>query len=78
MWLLPLQLPSSDENLEDVLNMHRALRNDNYKNAIKYLRHALHSSPPVLEAFHPLIQVIAYVQERIQTEFFKFIQNCIL
>ncbi|XP_004251881.1 uncharacterized protein [Solanum lycopersicum] len=58
LWLLPLQLPSSDENLEDVLNMHRALRNDNYKNAIKYLRHALHSSPPVLEAFHPLIQML--------------------
>lgn len=71
LWLLPLQLPSSNENLEDDLSRHRTLCNDHYKNAIKYLRHALHSSPPVLEAFHPLIQVIAYVQERIHTEFFK-------
>ncbi|WMV60449.1 hypothetical protein MTR67_053834 [Solanum verrucosum] len=58
LWLLPLQLPSSNENLEDDLNRHRTLRNDHYKNAIKYLRHALHSSPPVLEAFHPLIQML--------------------
>ncbi|KAM3216612.1 hypothetical protein P3L10_026053 [Capsicum annuum] len=58
LWLLPLQLPSSNENLEDDLNMHRTLRNDHYRNAIKYLRHALYSSPPVLEAFHPLIQVL--------------------
>ncbi|MCD7450102.1 hypothetical protein HAX54_003520 [Datura stramonium] len=56
LWLLPLQLPSSNENLEDDLNMHRTLRNDHYKSAIKYLRNALYSSPPVLEAFHPLIQ----------------------
>ncbi|CAN4075565.1 unnamed protein product [Withania somnifera] len=58
LWLLPLQLPSSNENLEDDLNMHRTLRNDHYKNAIRYLRHALYSSPPVLEAFHPLIQML--------------------
>ncbi|XP_060209297.1 uncharacterized protein LOC132636448 isoform X1 [Lycium barbarum] len=58
LWLLPLQLPSSNENLEDDLNMHRTLRNDHYKSAIKYLRHALYSSPPVLEAFHPLIQML--------------------
>ncbi|KAJ8561026.1 hypothetical protein K7X08_027216 [Anisodus acutangulus] len=58
LWLLPLQLPFSNENLEDNLNMHRTLRNDHYKSAIKYLRHALYSSPPVLEAFHPLIQML--------------------
>ncbi|PHT82302.1 hypothetical protein T459_15317 [Capsicum annuum] len=58
LWLLPLQLPLSNENLEDNLNMIRTCRNDHYKNAIKCLRHALYSSPPRLEAFHPLIQML--------------------
>ncbi|XP_009615959.1 uncharacterized protein [Nicotiana tomentosiformis] len=58
LWLLPLQLPSSNENLEDDLTMHRTLRNNHYKNAIKYLRHSLYSNPPVLEAFHPLMQML--------------------
>ncbi|PHU18282.1 hypothetical protein BC332_13977 [Capsicum chinense] len=58
LWLLPLQLPLSNENLEDDLNMIRTCRNDHYKNAIKCLRHALYSSPPRLEAFHPLIQML--------------------
>ncbi|KAL2476390.1 hypothetical protein Adt_37126 [Abeliophyllum distichum] len=57
-WLLPLHLPDSHENLEDTLCKHRKLHNDYYKNALKHLRVALYSTPPVIEAFHPLIQML--------------------
>ncbi|KAI3466075.1 hypothetical protein Pfo_022738 [Paulownia fortunei] len=57
-WLLPIKLPSSHENLEDALYMHRKLHNNYYKSALKYLRVALYSTPPVVEAFHPLIQML--------------------
>ncbi|KAL6553488.1 hypothetical protein OROGR_007330 [Orobanche gracilis] len=56
-WLLPLKLPSSLENLDDALYMHRKLHNNYYDNALKYLRVALYSTPPVVEALQPLIQV---------------------
>ncbi|KAL6538313.1 hypothetical protein OROGR_012301 [Orobanche gracilis] len=57
-WLLPLKLPSSLENLDDALYMHRKLRNNYYDNALKYLRVALYSTPPVVEALQPLIQML--------------------
>ncbi|KAK6132783.1 hypothetical protein DH2020_033461 [Rehmannia glutinosa] len=57
-WVLPIKLPSSHENLEDVLYMHRKLHNNHYKSALKYLRVALYSTPPVVEALHPLIQML--------------------
>lgn len=52
-----MKMPSSHENLEDVLSVHRKLLNNYYKSALKHLRVALNSKPPVVEAFHPLIQV---------------------
>ncbi|KAL6561772.1 hypothetical protein OROMI_017373 [Orobanche minor] len=57
-WLLPLKLPSSLENLDDALCMHRKLHNNYYDNALKYLRVALYSTPPVVEALQPLIQML--------------------
>ncbi|KAL3631447.1 hypothetical protein CASFOL_024431 [Castilleja foliolosa] len=57
-WLLPINLPSSDENLEDAIRMHRKLLNSHYKNGLKYLRAALYSTPPVVEAVHPFIQML--------------------
>ncbi|XP_073058267.1 uncharacterized protein [Primulina eburnea] len=57
-WLLPLKLPDSHENLEDAMEMHKTLRNDFYISAVKCLRVALYSTPPVIEAFHPLIQML--------------------
>ncbi|PRQ31106.1 putative tetratricopeptide-like helical domain-containing protein [Rosa chinensis] len=51
--LLPIRLPESLDNHED-----KNIFNDYYKDAVKYLRHALHSSPPVLVALHPLIQLL--------------------
>ncbi|KAG8364888.1 hypothetical protein BUALT_Bualt18G0045400 [Buddleja alternifolia] len=57
-WLLPLKLPSFHENLEDAISMHRKLHDNYYKSALKHLRVALYSTPPILEAFHPLIQML--------------------
>ncbi|KAL2500237.1 uncharacterized protein Fot_34085 [Forsythia ovata] len=57
-WLLPLHLPDFHENLEDTLYEHKKLHNDYYKNALKHLRVALYSTPPVIEAFHSLIQML--------------------
>ncbi|KZV38271.1 hypothetical protein F511_36506 [Dorcoceras hygrometricum] len=57
-WLLPLKLPHSQETLEDTMHVHSKLRNDFYINAVNCFRVALYSSPPVIEAFHPLIQML--------------------
>ncbi|KAG6412900.1 hypothetical protein SASPL_125595 [Salvia splendens] len=57
-WLLPLKLPISHENLEDAVRMHRNLLNEDYKNAVKHLRVALHTTPPAIEALHPFIQML--------------------
>ncbi|XP_050371614.1 uncharacterized protein LOC126789495 [Argentina anserina] len=51
--LLPIRLPDSLDNSQD-----KNIFNDYYKDAVKYLHHALHSSPPVLVAIHPLIQLL--------------------
>nr|XP_011460754.1 PREDICTED: uncharacterized protein LOC105350432 isoform X1 [Fragaria vesca subsp. vesca] len=51
--LLPIRLPESLDNDED-----KNIFNDYYKDAVKYLRHALHSSPLVLVALYPLIQLL--------------------
>ncbi|KAK9269595.1 hypothetical protein L1049_001371 [Liquidambar formosana] len=57
-WLLPLQLPHSTENFEDFICLHRKMFNDHYDGALKYLRFALYSNPPVLAALVPLIQLL--------------------
>ncbi|KAL8528561.1 hypothetical protein ACS0TY_006110 [Phlomoides rotata] len=57
-WIFPMKLPTSHENLEDTVYMHRKLHNNYYKNALKHLRVALYSTPPVTEALHPLIQML--------------------
>ncbi|KAL3820060.1 hypothetical protein ACJIZ3_005965 [Penstemon smallii] len=53
-WLLPLK-PDSHENLE--VDDKSDLQNK-YELALKHLHVALHSTPPVNEAFHPLIQMM--------------------
>nr|GMD95351.1 uncharacterized protein LOC109183072 isoform X1 [Ipomoea batatas] len=55
--LLPIQLPQLD-NLEELYDMHKQLRNDQYNSAVKFLSHAVNSMPPALEAFHPLVQLL--------------------
>lgn len=54
-WLLPLHLP---ENLEDYINLREGILNDYYIDALKYLRLALESTPPVLAALLPLVQLL--------------------
>ncbi|KAK3198396.1 hypothetical protein Dsin_021811 [Dipteronia sinensis] len=56
-WLLPIKLPNSNEDYENYIIKHKKLLNDDYKNAIKYLRFALLSKPPVPAALLPLIQM---------------------
>lgn len=68
--LLPIRLPESFDNHED-----KNIFNDYYKDAVKYLQHALHSTPPVLVALHPLIQVsICFSKER-TLSVFDFCEN---
>ncbi|KAK9988882.1 hypothetical protein SO802_029121 [Lithocarpus litseifolius] len=57
-WLLPLQLPDPEENCEDLINLHRGMLNDYYMDAIKYFQLALYSTPPLLVALLPLVQLL--------------------
>ncbi|KAG6645336.1 hypothetical protein I3843_08G111600 [Carya illinoinensis] len=56
--LLPLQLPNPTENPEDFINLHRKMLNDYHMDAVKYFQQALHSTPPLLGALLPLIQLL--------------------
>ncbi|KAJ4702691.1 TAF RNA polymerase I subunit A [Melia azedarach] len=57
-WLLPIKLPKSYEDYDNFLKKHGKLLNDDYKNAMKYLRLALYSTSPVLSALLPFIQLL--------------------
>ncbi|KAJ7981793.1 TAF RNA polymerase I subunit A [Quillaja saponaria] len=57
-WLLPLQLRHQSNSFEDLIYLHRELLNDHYKDAVKHLQLALHSTPPVLAVLLPLIQLL--------------------
>ncbi|KAG6637243.1 hypothetical protein CIPAW_11G165700 [Carya illinoinensis] len=57
-WLLPLQLPQPTENPKDFINLHRKMLNDYYMDAVKYFQQALYSTPPLLVALLPLIQLL--------------------
>lgn len=56
--LLPVRVPSSD-NLMDILSSRRQFFGDHYKEALKYLKLAFQSLPPISEAaLLPLIQLL--------------------
>ncbi|XP_022847813.1 uncharacterized protein LOC111370370 [Olea europaea var. sylvestris] len=57
-WLLPMHLPNSREIFEDLMDEHKKFHNDYYTSALKHLRVSLYSKVPVIEAFHPLIQML--------------------
>lgn len=57
-WLMPVQLPHANEKLENFMYSHKGTLNDYYKGAIKHLRVALYSSPPMYEALLPLVQML--------------------
>ncbi|KAI8557826.1 hypothetical protein RHMOL_Rhmol04G0040700 [Rhododendron molle] len=59
-WLLPFQLSHPNKNFEDVIYSQRDTLNDHYKGAVKHLRLALCSTPPVYEALLPLVQMLLF------------------
>ncbi|XP_058211119.1 uncharacterized protein LOC131323376 [Rhododendron vialii] len=59
-WLLPFQLSHPNKNFEDVTCSQRDTLNDHYKGAVKHLRLALCSTPPVYEALLPLVQMLLF------------------
>ncbi|KAJ0047237.1 hypothetical protein Pint_04808 [Pistacia integerrima] len=76
-WLLPVRLPNSSEDYEIAIRKYRKLLNDDYKNAVKYLRFALYSTPAVSAALLPLIQLLligGHVDEAL-IELEKFCSN---
>ncbi|OVA11085.1 D-tyrosyl-tRNA(Tyr) deacylase [Macleaya cordata] len=56
--LLPMRLPNSNENLENSIYLHRGMFNYDYDKAVKHLRSALYSTPPLLASLLPLIQLL--------------------
>lgn len=56
-WLLPLRFLNSTKNLDEFLYVQKKIHNDSYKSALKYLRLALNSTPPMYEALLPFVQV---------------------
>ncbi|PON52793.1 TAF RNA polymerase I subunit A [Parasponia andersonii] len=56
--LLPVRLPRPTENYEDTFYLHVEMLNEHYKEAVMYLRHALCSTPTVLAALLPFIQLL--------------------
>ncbi|KAI3427582.1 uncharacterized protein J3R85_009421 [Psidium guajava] len=57
-WLLPIRLPQNIKNSEDFIQQHLKMLNVYYKDAVKYLRLALDSSPAKSDALLPLIQLL--------------------
>ncbi|XP_042456917.1 uncharacterized protein LOC122041339 isoform X2 [Zingiber officinale] len=55
--LLPLQFDHLKEDLERVIHSYRGLANEQYNDAVKHLRLALHSTPPCSAALLPLVQL---------------------
>ncbi|KAK4771190.1 hypothetical protein SAY87_031722 [Trapa incisa] len=56
--LFPIQLPPHIEDISDLLELHKGIVNDHYKDALKYMQLALGSSPSGSEALLPLIQLL--------------------
>ncbi|KAK6230670.1 hypothetical protein QUC31_002188 [Theobroma cacao] len=54
-WLMPLKLPHSSENF---VYSHRQILNNHYNDAVKCLQLALHSTPHLLAALLPLVQLV--------------------
>lgn len=57
-WLLASQVLYSVKNIDEFLDLQKKVHNESYKGALKYLRAALNSTPPTLEALFPLVQML--------------------
>ncbi|PIA31319.1 hypothetical protein AQUCO_05100095v1 [Aquilegia coerulea] len=56
--LLPIQLPELNENFGNSIYIYMRTLNDYYANAVKHLKSALYSTPPVWESLLPLVQLL--------------------
>ncbi|XP_010913443.1 uncharacterized protein [Elaeis guineensis] len=56
--LLPIRLMHMDGDLEQSIYSYRRLANDQYEDAVKHLRLALYSTPPLLPSLLPLVQLL--------------------
>ncbi|XP_020082908.1 uncharacterized protein LOC109706481 isoform X2 [Ananas comosus] len=74
--LLPIQLKHLDGDLEQSIYLYRKLANENYKDAVKHLRLALHSTPPVMAALLPLIQLLL-LGDRVEEALAELENSCL-
>lgn len=61
-WWLASRVLYTVKDLDEFLYLQKKVYNESYKGALKYLRAALDSTPPTLEALFPLVQVIKYIK----------------
>ncbi|PKA57919.1 hypothetical protein AXF42_Ash012458 [Apostasia shenzhenica] len=73
--LLPIQLKLLAEDPEQSIHLYRKFPNDNYRDAVKHLRFALHSKPPVLAALLPLIQLLL-LGDRVHEAIMELDKSC--
>lgn len=57
-WLLASRVLYSVKSIDEFLDLQKKVHNESYKGALKYLRAALNSTPPTLEALFPLVQML--------------------
>ncbi|OAY83857.1 hypothetical protein ACMD2_15426 [Ananas comosus] len=74
--LLPIQLKHLDGDLEQSIYLYRKLANENYKDAVKHLRLALHSTAPVMAALLPLIQLLL-LGDRVEEALAELENSCL-
>ncbi|XP_063947348.1 uncharacterized protein LOC108192343 isoform X2 [Daucus carota subsp. sativus] len=57
-WWLASRVLYTVKDLDEFLYLQKKVYNESYKGALKYLRAALDSTPPTLEALFPLVQML--------------------
>ncbi|KAK1389283.1 TAF RNA polymerase I subunit A [Heracleum sosnowskyi] len=57
-WLLASRVLYSVKSLDEFIDLQKKVRNESYKAALKYFRAALNSTPPMLAALFPLVQML--------------------
>ncbi|KAK8935850.1 hypothetical protein KSP39_PZI013513 [Platanthera zijinensis] len=73
--LLPIQLKLLTEDPMQSILRYRKFVNDKYREAEKHLRLALHSTPPLLAAFLPLIQLLL-LGDQVKEAFVELDKSC--
>ncbi|KAL0922210.1 hypothetical protein M5K25_006180 [Dendrobium thyrsiflorum] len=73
--LLPIQLKLLTEDPIHSILFYRKLANEKYRDAVKHLRLALHSTPPLLAALLPLIQLLL-LGDQVHEAFVELDKSC--